>query len=188
MSNTSQGEGWWQASDLKWYPPHQVPDYSGGQPVQQQPQASAPSPEPGVAPQPEPQPTGVRENQWAAKAPWLVVIGGACLALLGLILPWGTQDVIGLDVNGIDTDDGKIMLVLALALGISAFIDLGRMATGSLVAVAILSMLMLLLVIIDMADITSTPFDYSIGIGLWINLVGAVAAIGGTIWRRVKTG
>ena len=21
MSDTSQGEGWWQASDLKWYPP-----------------------------------------------------------------------------------------------------------------------------------------------------------------------
>ncbi len=26
MSNTSQGEGWWQASDGKWYPPHLKPE------------------------------------------------------------------------------------------------------------------------------------------------------------------
>lgn len=26
MSDTSQGEGWWQASDAKWYPPHLHPD------------------------------------------------------------------------------------------------------------------------------------------------------------------
>lgn len=28
MSDTSQGPGWWQASDDKWYPPEQHPDYS----------------------------------------------------------------------------------------------------------------------------------------------------------------
>ena len=27
MSNVSQGLGWWQASDLKWYPPERHPDY-----------------------------------------------------------------------------------------------------------------------------------------------------------------
>ncbi|MEY2451119.1 MAG: hypothetical protein QOD92_693, partial [Acidimicrobiaceae bacterium] len=25
MSDISQGEGWWQASDHKWYPPEQHP-------------------------------------------------------------------------------------------------------------------------------------------------------------------
>ena len=25
MSDTSQGPGWWQASDGKWYPPEQAP-------------------------------------------------------------------------------------------------------------------------------------------------------------------
>ncbi len=27
MSDSSQGEGWWQASDGKWYPPEKHPDY-----------------------------------------------------------------------------------------------------------------------------------------------------------------
>jgi hypothetical protein len=30
MSDTSQGEGWWQASDGKWYPPEQSPGAAGG--------------------------------------------------------------------------------------------------------------------------------------------------------------
>lgn len=30
MSDTSQGEGWWQASDGKWYPPEQAPGATGG--------------------------------------------------------------------------------------------------------------------------------------------------------------
>jgi hypothetical protein len=30
MSDTSQGEGWWQASDGKWYPPDQTPSSSPG--------------------------------------------------------------------------------------------------------------------------------------------------------------
>ncbi len=27
MSDASQGPGWWQASDGKWYPPEQAPGY-----------------------------------------------------------------------------------------------------------------------------------------------------------------
>lgn len=30
MSDQSQGPGWWQASDLKWYPPDQVPGTGSG--------------------------------------------------------------------------------------------------------------------------------------------------------------
>lgn len=38
MSDSSQGPGWWQASDGKWYPPEQAPDYqaagaAGGAPA-----------------------------------------------------------------------------------------------------------------------------------------------------------
>ena len=32
MSDTSQGAGWWQASDKKWYPPEAHPDYRSGLP------------------------------------------------------------------------------------------------------------------------------------------------------------
>jgi len=31
MSDVSQGPGWWEASDGKWYPPHQHPDYAGSE-------------------------------------------------------------------------------------------------------------------------------------------------------------
>lgn len=32
MSDVSQGPGWWQASDLKWYPPERRPGYTGPAP------------------------------------------------------------------------------------------------------------------------------------------------------------
>ena len=60
MSDTSQGEGWWQASDGKWYPPTAQPGTAQQQPVQpvqpqpvQQPQAVRPEPftaQPAVQP------------------------------------------------------------------------------------------------------------------------------------------
>jgi cytoskeletal protein RodZ len=45
MSDTSQGPGWWQASDQKWYPPEQHPNYQAPAP------AAPPPPGPGPAPE-----------------------------------------------------------------------------------------------------------------------------------------
>ena len=45
MSDFSQGPGWWQASDGKWYPPEQAP---GGQPAAGGPAYGAPSVGPGA--------------------------------------------------------------------------------------------------------------------------------------------
>lgn len=47
-ADTSQGPGWWQASDGKWYPPEQKP---GGAP------ASTPTPTPSPTPTPTPTPS-----------------------------------------------------------------------------------------------------------------------------------
>lgn len=54
MSDATQGEGWWQASDGKWYPPEQHPDYQAGatQPIEAMPPPTAampPVPPPPVA-------------------------------------------------------------------------------------------------------------------------------------------
>ena len=46
MSDTSQGPGWWQASDGKWYPPEQAPGYVAPTPGA----APAGGPAPGAAP------------------------------------------------------------------------------------------------------------------------------------------
>lgn len=54
MADTSQGEGWWQASDLKWYPPelHHDPEYRAryDQPLPSTPPAAPPVAPPAAAP------------------------------------------------------------------------------------------------------------------------------------------
>ena len=58
MSDTGQGEGWWQASDGKWYPPEQHPDYQAGATqsmgAAQPPPTTAMPPVPPAAPPPGP--------------------------------------------------------------------------------------------------------------------------------------
>jgi hypothetical protein len=50
MSDTSQGEGWWQASDGKWYAPEQHPDYQPPTQPTEPTQAGEPTqPVPGAA-------------------------------------------------------------------------------------------------------------------------------------------
>lgn len=57
MSDTSQGPGWWQASDGKWYPPEQAP-------------AAAPPPPPAATSFPPPQPAyGPPPQQYAPLPP-----------------------------------------------------------------------------------------------------------------------
>ena len=41
MSDTSQGQGWWQASDRKWYPPESHPNYQPGPPTPASPHATS---------------------------------------------------------------------------------------------------------------------------------------------------
>ena len=53
MTDATQGHGWWQASDGRWYPPEQHPQYRA--PLPQQPfpptyQMPAPQPQPGPFP------------------------------------------------------------------------------------------------------------------------------------------
>jgi PknH-like extracellular domain len=57
MSDMSQGDGWWQASDLKWYPPEKRPDPAAlPPPPDQQPQRPSPGQPPGGGPPPQPAP------------------------------------------------------------------------------------------------------------------------------------
>jgi hypothetical protein len=60
MSDTSQGEGWWQASDGKWYAPEQHPDFQQPtQPVDQSgpPTEATPPPTEAMPPAPPGPPT-----------------------------------------------------------------------------------------------------------------------------------
>src|SRR3981189_2249690 len=60
VSDYSEGSGWWQASDRKWYPPELHPDYE-----------SLPPPPPGHAGRRPPTPTVAPRprTRWAARRP-----------------------------------------------------------------------------------------------------------------------
>jgi hypothetical protein len=64
MSNASQGPGWWQASDGRWYAPEQHPDYKPQPPP---PPSAAPAPPPPNPPSTVPAPP--LPNPPAAPAP-----------------------------------------------------------------------------------------------------------------------
>jgi uncharacterized RDD family membrane protein YckC len=97
MSDISQGPGWWQASDGKWYPPEQAP---GAQPTA--PPTSAPtSPPPGAPPAgygapapaygapaygaPAPLPGGAQLAEWPERA-LSGLIDFVALGILGSII------------------------------------------------------------------------------------------------------
>jgi len=57
MADTPMGPGWWQASDLQWYPPEKHPDYKP-------PVVATPAPEPAPAPVPTPAPVAEHPPGW----------------------------------------------------------------------------------------------------------------------------
>ena len=81
MSDTSQGPGWWLASDGKWYPPHLAP----------QPPPPQPAPQAGYPAQPYPAQDNVRllepkkkfyTRVWFWLLVGVVVLFGGCTATL----------------------------------------------------------------------------------------------------------
>ena len=80
MSDVSQGPGWWQASDGKWYPPQQAPTAAPPPPPQPPPQ---PLPTYGAPPQPQwtPPPAKKGGNKGCLIA--LAVVG--VLLVLGIV-------------------------------------------------------------------------------------------------------
>jgi uncharacterized RDD family membrane protein YckC len=72
VSDTSQGPGWWQASDGKWYPPEQAPGY-------QAPAGDVSGGTPGA--------TGAVSSQWGTLADWPQ-------RALGIVIDWAFLVVI----------------------------------------------------------------------------------------------
>jgi hypothetical protein len=84
MSDTSQGPGWWQASDGKWYPPEQAPGAQPAPPAQPvQPQWGQQAPT-GFASDgsPPPKKSKTTRNVLIAVLAVFLLLGGGCAALL----------------------------------------------------------------------------------------------------------
>ncbi len=103
MSEQSEGPGWWQASDGKWYSPEQRPATSAPPPP-----TSAPHTTPGPIQDPGgPSAPAIGATSW-------VVIGGIGAALVGSFLPWATAGPF--TVSGTD-GDGSLTLIASLIAG-----------------------------------------------------------------------
>ena len=98
MSDSSQGPGWWQASDGKWYPP--------------QPAASVAPPPPPPAPPPGPQWGAPPAPQWGAPpaAPPKKSNRGCLIALavVGVVVALGIVAVVLIIANVKDEVDKRV--------------------------------------------------------------------------------
>jgi hypothetical protein len=111
MSDVSQGRGWWQASDLKWYPPERHADYVAPRPPPPTDEGTASSRQAASAPAATPRQarpaaspdtqTGVVQMPALSLATlkgtvaklsvtaWLL-FGGFVFAAIGIFFPWQT--------------------------------------------------------------------------------------------------
>ncbi len=146
---------------------------------------------PGRPPVPVPRPS------WSMDVR-LLVLGGAAALILGAFLPWVKAEagVFSATKNGID-GDGVITLVLAGALAL-AFLIARSEKTGAwlVITFAALATAVAAYDTIDVArkadELTSQASflhaDASVGIGLWLSLAGAIAALVGGVLAIRRAG
>lgn len=174
MSEQSEGPGWWQASDGKWYSPEQRPATSAPPPPMSAPHST---PEPiqdpgGPATTSDPAPA-IGATSW-------VVIGGIGAALVGSFLPWATAGPF--TVSGTDGDGSLTLIASLIAGGCYAYHLQDRASRkGVRIAALVLMAITALIYVIDFADISSMVdndlISVSPGIGLVLGTVGSIAAV-----------
>lgn len=208
MSDVSQGPGWWQASDGKWYPPQQAPGAapqgfagqpSGGPGGFGGPPGGGPGGfggPPGGGPGgfggPAGGPPGFGgpaglPGQAAYGAPasggnaagWGVV-AGAGLLVISAFLPWASIEGL-ITVNGTDGDGGItiVFAIIAAIMGIVAALKGKRWAGITAIVFGLLSFLVGLL---NLLDVNGQVIEISPGIGLFLTmLAGIIILISGVL-------
>ena len=126
-----------------------------------------------------------------ARSKWLLALGAAVVAF-GALLPWATVNAGFVSVSKAGTDgDGVFTLLLALVVGGLVFAKWKTGLSRALVIVSlVLGVMVLAIATIDAIDVASTVEEdelvevrASVGIGLWLTLLGGVAMIAGAIWE-----
>ena len=126
----------------------------------------------------------------------VLVVGGSALLALGSFLPWARAEAgpFTATKDGLD-GDGVLTLVLSVAIALLFF--LVRKPKVMAWVVIGLGVLAAAIALIDIADVSNRADDLSgrdlgmtasvsVGIGLWLALVGAVVAIVGGIVALVR--
>ncbi len=183
MSDVSQGPGWWQASDEKWYPPEQHPDRQEA-PAPPPPSPASPA---GSAAGPAAGPVGASGaavsfafdlKRWSRQDQ---ICGIATLVLfIALFLPWFSYNLVFVTVSVDGLWHGWTYLVLLLSLAILAYIVLRAglkempelpMADAQLLLIAT-SVNALLVVLAFVFKPSGSGWDY----GAVLGLIAAIVA------------
>lgn len=185
VADTSQGDGWWQASDRKWYPPETHPDYQP--PPPEPPTSSLPPPQPKrpidyIAQMPDrPQPDFQRGRDE------YILAGISAVIVVAAFMPWAS--VFFFTVNGID-GDGQIT---AVAAGIVACVALFGRSRGAIGVFALIGGIITAGVgIYDLSNIEGVANDsggvVSAGSGLWLTAIAGCALVAAAIWYLRQDG
>jgi hypothetical protein len=123
-----------------------------------------------------------------------LLVLGAAVVVLGSLLPWAevTAPLVGTVSKAGTEGDGVLTLIGALIFGGFALPGLaGKRSRGLLIAALVVALLVAAVAVVDMIDVTErfadvedqvASVDASIGIGLWLVLLGAgVAVVGGVM-------
>ncbi|WOC14486.1 hypothetical protein MP11Mi_36080 [Gordonia sp. MP11Mi] len=119
---------------------------------------------------------------------WATVVV-ALVVFVSAFLPW--VSFTGGSVSGTQGGDGTLTLILALIAGALAAVAIFLTAKQQLlpraagIAATVVGVLITVIAIIDIADVGNSQvngfglvFDFSVGFGLWLTLVGGLALIG----------
>ena len=177
----------------------QQPAY-GGQPAYGQ-QPGPAQPYPGY----QQRPPAPAPDSNARLIGWLIAATGVIVGIAAF-LTWGTVEFGGrsIDINGVtgtdmagddETRDGVITVVLALAaIAFGVVRGVGRLALTAAIIGLVIAALVVIVAIVDMADISDSVagapsgVEASIGIGLWLTLAGGIAmaavSVAGLVKRR----
>lgn len=156
--------------------PYQQPGFQ--QPGFQQPGYQQPGYPPGAW-QPA-APAKRRVNKTVA----ILAVVAAAIAAIGSVLPWAKaeSDFGSASNNGLDVD-GKLTIVLAIAIGAMLVVAATRGAVWPAITGIPVFALIALIGVIDVADVNNRGNDFggfggldiTVGIGLWIVLAAGIA-------------
>jgi hypothetical protein len=126
-----------------------------------------------------------------ARSKWLL-LGGTAVVAVGSLLPWATVNAGFVTVSKAGTDgDGVITLLFALVVGALALAKWkAGLTRGIVITSLVLGLLILAIAAYDTVDIASAVEETefievraSVGIGLWLTLLGSIAMVVGAIWE-----
>ena len=108
-----------------------------------------------------------------------LMVGGGLLAVIGSFMDWATAFDGIVTKSGLD-GDGVITLITGLAMAVLAYLLTRKPSRRLGIAFGLVASVTVVIAIIDLFDIGGTE-GASIGVGLWIVLVGGLAGIAGFI-------